>query len=76
MKASDYVKVYKAIKHLEDISYENFDRLWTKLWTNREKPNALTIEEREAMDFFLGAVQDLGYVRGVLDDMNPEKGKE
>ena len=74
MKAGDYVKVYEAIKHLESLSYGNFESLWQKLYKNRETPNALTQEESQAMDFFLRAIQDLGYVRGVLDDMNPEKG--
>lgn len=69
MKAGDYVKVLDAVKQLEASSYFNFDLLWKKLNETRGTKNTLTNEEFEAMDYMLRAMQDLGYIRGVLESM-------
>ncbi len=73
MKAGDYVKVLDAVKGLEASSYHDFDMLWKKLWETRGTNRTLTDEEFESMDYFLRAMQDLGYIRGVLEEMGGEK---
>lgn len=73
MKAGDYVKVLGAVKGLEAESYYDFDLLWKKLYKTRGTKDTLTKEEFEVMDFFVRAMQDLGYIRGVLEEMG---GKE
>lgn len=73
MKAGDYVKVLEAVKGLEAESYFDLDLLWKKLWKNKSKKQALTDEEFEVMEYFIGAVQDLGYIRGVLEEMGGEE---
>lgn len=73
MKASDYVKVLDTVKSLEANSYYNFDLLWKKLSKTRGTKDTLTNEEFEAMEYFIGAMQDLGYIRGVLEDMGGEE---
>lgn len=72
MKAGDYIKVLEAVKGLEAESYFDFDLLWKKLYKNKSQKQALTEEEFEVMEFFIRAIQDLGYVRGVLEDMGGE----
>lgn len=73
MKAGDYVKVLDAIKGLEGYSYHEFDILWKKLWKNKGKAHTLTDEEFEMMGYLIRAMQDLGFVRGVLEEMGGEK---
>ena len=73
MKAGDYVKVLEAVKGLETESYFDFDLLWKKLYKNKSKKQALTKEEFEVMEFFIRAIQDLGYIRGVLEEMGGEE---
>ena len=73
MKAGDYVKVLRAVKGLEAESYYDFDLLWKKLYKTRGTKDTLTKEEFEVMDFFIGAIQDLGYIRGVLEEMGGEE---
>lgn len=73
MKAGDYVKVLDAIKSLEASSYYDFDLLWKKLYKTRGTKDTLTKEEFEVMDFFVRAMQDLGYIRGVLEEMGGEE---
>lgn len=73
MKADDYVKVLEAVKDLENESYFDFDLLWKKLYKNKSKTQALTEEEYEVMEFFIRAMQDLGYIRGVLEEIREEK---
>lgn len=69
MKAGDYVKVLKAVKELEASSYYDFDMLWKKLWETRGTDRTLTKEEFEVMDYLIRAMQDLGFVRGVLEEL-------
>lgn len=73
MKAGDYVKVLNAVKSLEASSYYDFDLLWKKLYKTRGTKNTLTEEEFEVMDYLVRAMQDLGYIRGVLEDMGGEE---
>ena len=73
MKAGDYVKVLDAVKGLEASSYHDFDMLWKKLRKNRGTARTLTDEEIELMDYLLRAMQDLGYIRGVLESMEGKK---
>lgn len=73
MKADDYAKVLEAVKDLENESYFDFDLLWKKLYKNKSKTQALTDEEFEVMEFFIRAIQDLGYIRGVLEEIREEK---
>lgn len=73
MKAGDYVKVLDAVKSLEASSYYDFDLLWKKLYKARGTKNTLTNEEFEVMDYFVRAMQDLGYIRGVLEEMGGEE---
>ena len=73
MKAGDYVKVLEVTKGLEAESYFDFDLLWKKLYKNRSQKQALTEEEFEVMEFFIRAMQDLGYIRGVLEEMGGEE---
>ncbi len=73
MKAGDYVKVLDAVKSLEASSYYNFDSLWKKLYKTRGTKDTLTEEEFEVMDYLIRAIQDLGYIRGVLEDMSGEE---
>ena len=73
MKAGDYVKVLDAVKSLEASSYYDFDMLWKKLWKTRGTEETLTDEEFEVMDYLIRAMQDLGYIRGVLEEMDGEK---
>lgn len=73
MKASDYVKVLDAVKSLEASSYYDFDLLWKKLYKTRGTKDTLTKEEFEVMDYFVRAMQDLGYIRGVLEEMGGEE---
>lgn len=73
MKAGDYVKVLDAIKGLEAESYYDFDLLWKKLYKTRGTKDTLTKEEFEVMDFLIRAMQDLGYIRGVLEEMGGEE---
>lgn len=69
MKAGDYVKALKAVKELEASSYYDFDMLWKKLWETRGTDRTLTKEEFEVMDYLIRAMQDLGFVRGVLEEL-------
>lgn len=73
MKAGDYVKVLDAVKSLEGSSYYDFDLLWKKLYKTRGTKDTLTNEEFEVMDYFIRAMQDLGYIRGVLEEMGGEE---
>lgn len=73
MKAGDYVKVLDTVKSLEASSYYDFDLLWKKLYKTRGTKNTLTNEEFEVMDYFIRAMQDLGYIRGVLEEMGGEE---
>lgn len=73
MKAGDYVKILEAVKSLEASSYYDFDLLWKKLYKTRGTKDTLTKEEFEVMDFFIRAMQDLGYTRGVLEEMGGEE---
>lgn len=73
MKAGDYVKVLDAVKGLEANSYHDFDLLWKKLWKTRGTKDTLTEEEFEVMDYLIRAIQDLGYIRGVLEEMGGEE---
>lgn len=73
MKTSDYIKVLDAVKGLESSSYHNFNLLWEKLWKTRGTRDTLTDEEFEAMEYFIRAMQDLGYIRGVLEEMEGEE---
>lgn len=72
MKAGDYVKVLDAVKGLEVSSYHDFDMLWKKLWETRGTARTLTNEEFEMMDYLIRAMQDLGFIRGVLEEMDKE----
>lgn len=72
MKADTYVKVLEAVKDLEASSYHDFDMLWEKLWETRGTERTLTYEEIEVMDYLIRAMQDLGYIRGVLEEMGGE----
>lgn len=73
MKAGDYVKVLEAVQGLEAESYFDFELLWKKLYKNKSQKQALTKEEFEMMDFLIRAMQDLGYIRGVLEEMGGEE---
>lgn len=73
MKAGDYVKVLDTVKGLEASSYNDFDMLWKKLWETRGTACTLTDEEFEMMDYLIRAMQDLGFIRGVLEEIG---GKE
>ena len=73
MKAGDYVKVLDAVIALEARSYHDFDMLWKKLFDTRGTDRNLTHEEFEAMDYLIRAMQDLGYIRGVLEEMKGEE---
>lgn len=73
MKAGDYVKVLEAVKGLEAESYFDFELLWKKLYKNKSRKQALTKEEFEMMDYLIRAMQDLGYIRGVLEEMGGEE---
>ena len=73
MKTGDYVKVLDAVKSLEGSSYYDFDLLWKKLYKTRGTKDTLTNEEFEVMDYFIRAMQDLGYIRGVLEEMGGEE---
>lgn len=72
MKAGDYVKVLDAVKSLEASSYYSFDTLWKKLYKTKGTENTLTNEEFEMMDYLIRAMQDLGFIRGVLEDFGGE----
>lgn len=73
MKAGDYVKVLDAVKELEASSYHDFDMLWKKLWENRGTERTLTNEEFEMMDYLIRAMQDLGFIRGALEEWGGEE---
>lgn len=73
MKAGDYVKVLDAVMGLEARSYHDFDMLWKKLYDTRGTDRNLTDEEFEMMDYLVRAMQDLGYIRGVLEEMKGEE---
>ena len=73
MKAGDYVKVLDAVKSLEANSYYSFDTLWKKLYKTKGTENTLTNEEFEMMDYLIRAMQDLGFIRGVLEDFGGEE---
>lgn len=73
MKAGDYVKVLDAVKELEASSYHNFDMLWKKLRETRGTARTLTNEESEVMDYLIRAMQDLGFIRGVLEELGGEE---
>lgn len=73
MKAGDYVKVLDEVKQLEASSYYDFDMLWKKLFKTRGTDRTLTKEEFEVMDFLIRAMQGLGYIRGVLEELGGEK---
>ncbi|MBR2492235.1 MAG: hypothetical protein IKB64_02045 [Paludibacteraceae bacterium] len=73
MKAGDYVKVLDAVKGLEASSYRDFDMLWKKLWETRGTNRTLTNEEFEMMNYLIRAMQDLGFVRGVLEKIGGEE---
>lgn len=69
MKASDYVRMRRAIADLESGAYEQFNELWRKLSANikDDKSSPLTEQEYDNMEYFMRAMQDLGYIRGVLE---------
>lgn len=69
MKAGDYVKVLDAVKQLEASSYYDFNMLWKKLSETRGTDRTLTKEEFEVMDYLLRAMQDLGFIRNILEKM-------
>lgn len=71
MNAKDYVDVMKAVKNLESTTYLRFDEMWGKLRTNKK----LTKEEVVAMDYYLWAMQDLGFIRGCLEKLSAEEDK-
>lgn len=73
MKAGDYVKVLDTVKSLEASSYYGFDMLWKKLYKTKGAKNTLTDEEFEMMDYLIRAMQDLGFIRGVLEDFGGEE---
>lgn len=73
MKAGDYVKVLHTIKSLEASSYYEFNVLCKKLWETKGTNLTLTDEEFEMMDYLIRAMQDLGYIRGVLEEMGGEE---
>lgn len=73
MKAGDYVKVLDAVKSLEASSYYNFNLLWEKLWKTKGTKDTLTNEEFEMMDYMIRAMQDLGFIRGVLEEIGGEE---
>lgn len=73
MKAGDYVKVLDAVKQLEASSYYDFNMLWKKLSETRGTDRTLTKEEFEVMEYMMRAMQDLGFIRGVLEELG---GKE
>lgn len=73
MKAGDYIKVLDAVKSLEASSYSNFDVLWEKLYKTKGTNLTLTNEEFEMMDYLIRAMQDLGYIRGVLEEIGGNK---
>lgn len=73
MKTGDYVKVLEAVKGLEASSYHDFDMLWKKLWETRGTNRTLTNEEFEMMNYLIRAMQDLGFVRGVLEKIGGEE---
>ena len=73
MKAGEYVKVLDAVESLETEAYYEFDMLWKKLWQSRGTDLKLTKEECEVMDFCLRAIQDLGYIRGALEEVGKER---
>lgn len=62
-------KILDAVKSLEASSYYDFDLLWKKLYKTKGTKDTLTKEEFEMMDFLVRAMQDLGYIRGVLEEM-------
>ena len=69
MKPCVYVKVLDAVKGLEASSYHDFDMLWKKLWKTKETGRTLTDEEFEMMDYLIRSMQDLGFIRGVLEEL-------
>lgn len=73
MKAGDYVKVLDAVKSLEASSYHNFNLLWEKLWKTKGTKDTLTNEEFEMMDYMIRAMQDLGFIRGILEEIGGEE---
>ena len=73
MKAGDYVKVLDAVKSLEASSYYDFDMLWKKLYKTKGTKDTLTDEEFEMMDYLTRAMQDLGFIRGVLEEIGGEE---
>lgn len=73
MKAGDYVKVLDTVKSLEASSYDDFDMLWKKLCKTKGAKDTLTDEEIEMMDYLIMAMQDLGFIRGVLEEIGGEE---
>lgn len=73
MKAGDYVKVLDAVKALEQDSYQDFDMLWKKLYRTKGTKNTLTYEESVMIDYLIKAMQDLGFIRVVLEEIGVEE---
>lgn len=73
MKSGAYVRVLEVVKGLEATSYRDFDILWKKLSETRGTARTLTDEESKMMDDIIMAMQDLGYIRGVLEGLGGEE---